>query len=665
MAATQRRRAAQQLRSLLVSAAVAVSVGSGALGFQTPNQQAAPRPTGMIIGRVQDAIRNTPLTGVTVTLSGSGVGARRVIVDAQGRFMFQELPAGAFTIVATKTGFLDGAYGMLRPDGSGRMLELGSGERVTDALVRMWRFSTITGTVRDDAGDPVIGARVQVLKRTIVGGQWRLVSTGLGGNADERGVYRVASLAPGDYALVVTSMLTSLPASLMLVANAAKSASTQEAGELIGDFQTNGTGGFLSDLMQGFPVTRAGDLLLQGSATLAADGRSVEIYPTVWYPAAATPADAAIVTVGSGDTRSGIDLQPTLTRARRISGTVTGPDGPAAHLALRLVPAALDNAAAEITSSLSLSLTTAMSSTDAAGRFTFLAPPGQYIIRAMTLPRAPVAPAPVPTVVQTGDGRATAVAGGPAPPPLVATDPTLWAAVPVSVDETDTSNVAVALRTGLRVTGRVEFAGTTPPPEGDRLRAIRLTMDQADGRMVAYPSAYQAQIDSTGRFYTIGLMAGRYLLRVESPPRGWTVKSAIVGGRDIADVPLTLENDDVDGLVLTFTDRPASLAGSVRNAQGQPDDAATVLVFPGDRNWTNLGLSPRRMQSVRASRSGTFTFPILPAGDYFVIAVSDAIVNNWQDPAFLQRLTRSATRVSLTDAQAQSVILTTATGISR
>jgi hypothetical protein len=651
---------------VLLAAVFGASIGANAIASRASGQaQTPPRPAGIIVGRVVDGVRNTPITGVTVTLNGPGVRGRRVIVDGQGRFLFHELPAGAFTIAATKVGYLDGAYGTLRPDGTGRTLDLRDGERVTDATIRLWRFSTITGVVRDEAGDPVPGARVQVLRRTIVGGQWRLVNTNLGAGADERGVYRVTSLVPGDYALVVTSLTTTLPTSLLVVANAAKTASGPEWAELMREYQTNGTGGLLSDLSQGFPVTRAGDLMLQGSATVSDDGRSVDLYPTVWHPAAGTPADAALVSVGAGDTRSGIDIQPTLTRARRISGTVTGPNGPAAHLALRLVPAAVESAAAEITSSLSLSLTTAMTSTDAAGGFTFLAPPGQYIIRALTTPRPPVTPAPAATVLQGTDGRSTAVASGPALPPLVATDPTLWAAVPVTLGETDTSGVAVTLRPGLRVTGHVEFSGAAAKPTGNDLRAIRLTMDPADGRTVAFPSAYQAQIDQAGQFYTIGLIAGRYVLRVDNVPRGWTVKSAIVAGRDICDTPLTLETDDVDGLVLTFTDRPSSLAGNVADRQGRPDDAATVLVFPSDGTWTNLGTSPRRLRSLRASRTGTFTFSALPAGDYLVIAVSDAVVNNWQDPAFLQRLARAATRVTVADAQAQSVTLTTAAGIER
>jgi hypothetical protein len=619
---------------------------------QATAQNPAPRPTGLIVGRVIDGATNKPLPSVMVTVGGADIRPRRVMCDARGRFLFHELPAGAFTIGATRTGYIASAHGVLRPDGAGRSLELRDGQRVTDVTIRMWRFATISGVVTDDAGDPVPYARVQALKRTVVAGRWRLVNSSQGGDVDERGAYRITGLVPGDYALVITSHASALPASLLQLADAVRRMPGPESSALLTELQTNGTSGYVNDLMQRFPVTRSGDLLLQtgGNVIVSPDGRSIEAYPTVWYPAAATPADASLVSVGAGENRAGIDLHPTLTKTRRISGTVMGPDGPVPHLALRLVPARIEDASAEITSSISLSLTTATAATDANGGFTFVAvPPGDYIVRAITTPR-PIPLAPV---------------AGAAQPPLVPTDPILWTATPVSVGDTDATGVTVTLRAGLRITGRVEFTGTATRPDATQLRGIRVAMDPADGRSIARPSSYQAQIDSNGRFYTIGLIAGSYLVRVTSAPRGWTLKSAMLRGRDICDVPVTLESNDLDGLVLTFTDRPSTLNGTVRPAQDKSDDDATVLMFPSDGVWTDVGSDPRRLRSVRASGSGAFSVSGLPAGEYYVIAVSDALVSNWQDPAFLQKLARVATRVSLADGQAASVNLATSGGIVR
>ncbi len=617
-----------------------------------PAAQQAP-PSGAIAGRVVDGASGAFLSGVTVTLSIPGTRAQRVIVDGQGRYLFHGLPAGAFTLTATKTRYLDGSYGRLRPDGSGRTLDLEPGERVLDSTIRMWRYATISGTVIDDAGDPAPG-RVQVYRRTIVAGRWKLVNTGLGGDPDSRGRYRVTGLTPGDYALVITSFASTAPASLLSLVDAMRRAPGPDSDAMRTELAVNGAAGIANDLSQRFGARRFGELLIQGTdEAVSADGTFIEHYPTVWYPAAATPDEAALITIGPGEDRTGVDIRRTLTRARQVSGRVTGPGGPAAHLSLRLVPARLEQASAEITSSLANSLVTGQTVTDVNGAFTFVAvPSGSYIIRAMTLPRPPAEP-PLPP------------ASGAGPAPLVVpTDVALWAAQPVTVGDTDATGVAVTLLTGLRITGRLEFEGTATRPAIDQLRRLRWTFGQADGRLIGYVSHHQAQIDPSGRFYSSSLIPGSYLLRCDVAPAGWIVKSAMLDGRDICDQPIALEQGDRDGLVLTFTDRPTSLEGVVRDAQGRPDLDATVLVFPASTGWTDVGGQPRRLRSLRVSRTGSYAFRGLPAGDYHVVAINDALAGNWQDLAFLSRLQAVASRASLSSGGSVSLALTTA-GVSR
>lgn len=631
-----------------------------------PGQTAAPVAgvaTGTIVGRVVDAAGDAPVRSAIVTLAGAGVGTRRVIVDARGRFAFTALPAGSFTITARKTGYLEGAYGKRRPDGQGHALDLRDGERVTDAAITMWRFATISGTVTDDVDEPMF-ATVQVWRRSMVAGRWKLTNTGLSATTGQNGEYRVTSLPPGQYALVITSLVSAMPASFADTAAAAQRAGS--AGSFMQELQTRGSMGIANDAAQGFATTRIGDMLLQPSALESArtgpGSDLVQRYPTVWYPSASSPGTATRLTIGAGENLTGIHLRRTLTRTARVSGVVSGPDGPISFLSMRLVPADLEEVGAEITSSLSLSFTTAMTVSDASGAFTFMAvPPGRYVIRAAITPRPrAVEPAPASTVLRTADGMTSSVSSGPAPPPMLGQDPALWAATPVSVGDQDATGVSVALRIGARVTGRVEFDGTATKPDPASLRAVRVSMQPADGRTVGLPSAYQAQIDPAGPFYTIGLAPGAYILRVESGPRGWSLKSAMLGGRDVSEVALMLGSDDVDGLVLRFTDRPTAVSGTVRNPQGRPDVNATVLVFPADGAWTDVGPSPRRLGSTRPDRSGAFTMTGLPVGDYHVIAIDDRLAADWQDPVFLRKLAPLASRVTVAEAGRATVDLTTA-----
>ena len=99
--------------------------------------------------------------------------------------------------------------------------------------------------------------------------------------------------------------------------------------------------------------------------------------------------------------------------------------------------------------------------------------------------------------------------------------------------------------------------------------------------------------------------------------------------------------------------------GTVRNAQGGADDDAAVIVFPSDGAWINLGANARRLRSVRVLRSGAYSLAALPPGVYDIVAVKDALSTNWQDPVFLQKLSRVALHVTLGDGQNLSLDLTT------
>jgi hypothetical protein len=238
-------------------------------------------------------------------------------------------------------------------------------------------------------------------------------------------------------------------------------------------------------------------------------------------------------------------------------------------------------------------------------------------------------------------------------------EPTLWADVPVSVGPNDHEDVPVPMRNGLRVSGRVEFSGSSTPPSADQFPAIGLTIDPADGRSEGPGTAVRGRVESNGQFTTMGVPPGRYLLRVTAPS-GWALRGAMVNGQDAADVPIELRDGDAAGVVITFTDRRSDLSGSVMSPAGQPDAGAAVIVFPVDREaWTGGSSAPRRLKNVRSARDGSYAVSSLPAGDYFVAAVSDAVTADWQSAEFLAALSRLATRVMIGEGETRSLALTT------
>ena len=121
------------------------------------------------------------------------------------------LSPGWFTISVSADGYLLGAAGKLSPWDVPSGLELSAGERLTGITVKLWQPVTISGTVRDDRGDPVIQAPVRALTVNYRGGRrdWTDVTAlRVPVRTDDLGRYRITNLQPGSYTVVVPSQAT-------------------------------------------------------------------------------------------------------------------------------------------------------------------------------------------------------------------------------------------------------------------------------------------------------------------------------------------------------------------------------------------------------------------------------------------------------------------------
>ena len=110
----------------------------------------------------------------------------------------KDLPAGRWTISATKGGFVTQQFGQRHPFESVEPIELTDGQRFS-ANFTLSRGSVITGRVSDEFGDPITGARVQVLRSQMQQGRrdWRRSANNA--QTDDTGSFRVFGLAPGEY----------------------------------------------------------------------------------------------------------------------------------------------------------------------------------------------------------------------------------------------------------------------------------------------------------------------------------------------------------------------------------------------------------------------------------------------------------------------------------
>lgn len=647
------------IRRTAVAAFLGVLVSASAAAQVVPPPPSPPPPPpgwspqtadtregdGVILGRVVEAGSGRPVAGATVSVTG----AVRVLTDGEGQFVFFRVPKGTFSITATKPGYVEGAHGRLRPLGSSTPVELAEGERLGDVVIPIWKVAVISGAVVDEAGEPVVGIEVRAYRRTLTGGRRRL-TTQPGATTDDRGIYRLSNLAPGEYIVGIESTTVAVPAEVAELYRAG--ITTGDPGRQALVREMSAIRAFPNGVRVGNLITSAGFNRTLGLPPVGPDGR-VFAYPTTFYPAAAAALQATAITLASGDERSGVDMQLRPVPTVRVSGVVSGPEGPTPHAALRLIPAASEP--------MTTDLEVANTMSDSSGAFTFIGvTPGQYTLKVMKQPPLPQSASTPSTIIQTGSGTMAMSFGAEAnaPPPPLPVGDTLWTSVPASVGASDIPDLAVTLRAGIRVAGRVEFDGTAAPPKPDAVQRIQLFLEPASpGETRMAFSTLRGRVEADGRFSTASVPGGKYYLRAGLALPGWSFKSATYEGRDLADVPLDAFAD-VSGVVITFTDRPSELAGTVLGASGASDSGAIVLLFPADATtWSEGGVNPRRLRAIRPQQNGTFRTTNLPPGDYYAIAVPDEISSDWQDQKVLESLSRGATLVRIDDGQKKTLSL--------
>jgi len=92
------------------------------------------------------------------------------------------------------------------------------------------------------------------------------------------------------------------------------------------------------------------------------------------------------------------------------------------------------------------------------------------------------------------------------------------------------------------------------------------------------------------------------------------MKSSIVSGADALDTPLVVKaGANIDGAVVTFTDRVSALSGTLVDPSGRPAPDYFIVAFPTDRGlWAP---NTRRVRQVRPGTNGTYRMPTLPPGE--------------------------------------------------
>jgi hypothetical protein len=168
--------------------------------------------TAAIRGRVVAADTGRPLRAAQIVLANVVTDAaaasptvrRSAYADAQGRFGWDDLPAGKYRVTATTfSGYCSLEYGADAPGEAGTVIAIADGEAFDKADFRLPRGGVVTGRVVDDAGEPVQGVAVDAYALEYRAGVERLRAVTGGATrskaSNDVGEYRIFGLPPGDY----------------------------------------------------------------------------------------------------------------------------------------------------------------------------------------------------------------------------------------------------------------------------------------------------------------------------------------------------------------------------------------------------------------------------------------------------------------------------------
>jgi Carboxypeptidase regulatory-like domain len=584
-------------RPAIASALMAASVIVASAAQQQPQQ--APRDTsarpaapaagtGRISGRVVAGDTGRPIKRARVFLSATELqGGRGMLTDDAGAFDFADLPAGRYTINASKSGFIQLSYGQRRPFQPGTPLQLAQGQQLKGVDFALPKGGVISGRVSDESGDVMPGVMVQVMRSQYQQGDRRLVPAGQA-QTDDRGVYRIWGLNPGDYYVSAVARNEGI-GGRGLPAEAAQAIADAVAG-LSARGAAAGRGG------------RGGGIAAALSG-LAPDDQNQLMYAPTYYPGVPSAADARGVTVGVSQEVVGIDFALQLVQTARVNGHVQNPDGSAPRQGnVNLTPQAnvrsggFANYGGRI---------------GADGQFSIAnVPPGLYTLRARNNDR----------------------------------DAPLSASQPLSVASGDVNNVLVVLQTGGSISGTLVFQpGSTSPPSD--FTQIRIVAPSAEPDENAGPNP-NPRVGRDGTFTIDGVSVGTHLIRANGGLRGWTLKTVTVDGRDVTDIPIQIRSGQrINNVVVTFTDKVNEISGTVTDAQGNAVTEYTVLAF--STNNTVWRPQSRQIATARPDQTGMFRIRNLPAGDYYVVTVDPSEQGEWFDPAYLDAHRGGASRVTL------------------
>ncbi len=163
-----------------------------------------PAPGGRISGKVVDAKSGQALAHCVVQISPTQQrqASLSMTTGEDGQFIFKDLPVGKYALTAGRRGYLNQSY--QQHDAFSTAIAVGPALASEGLLFQLMPQAIVFGVVTDEAGEPVRKAQVRLFEDQDRNGtrstrQRKAVMT------DDRGVYEIPDIAPGNYYIAVSA----------------------------------------------------------------------------------------------------------------------------------------------------------------------------------------------------------------------------------------------------------------------------------------------------------------------------------------------------------------------------------------------------------------------------------------------------------------------------
>ena len=157
-----------------------------------------------ISGTGVDAMGGQPLARTTVTIGAQGIrGASQTTTsDDDGRFAFEKLAPGQYSLFAERRGYVQQFY--KQHEQFSTAIIVGPDLNTENLRFELKPGASISGQVVDEMNEPVRNAQMLLFQRGVALGRRSTWQQG-GGQTDDLGHYRFGHLAPGTYFVAVSA----------------------------------------------------------------------------------------------------------------------------------------------------------------------------------------------------------------------------------------------------------------------------------------------------------------------------------------------------------------------------------------------------------------------------------------------------------------------------